>query len=179
MSITAGKIGLCLLFAIYNNFTDWRSYRISNRAVCWFGLGGLALNGLALGFPGILSSLAGGCLMLCLLPLFVLRMLGAGDIKELLAIGCMLGLGFAPKVLLYSILAAGGLAVLTLLWRGNAWQRLRYIYLYIKNCFLSGGVMPYTDELGKEESAVFRFSFGITGGLLILGLERLLPVLAG
>lgn len=174
-AVFGGKIALCLLFALYNNFTDWQSWRISNQAVMLFVMLGLGVNTLCLGWQGLLLALAGGSVMLVLLPLFALRMLGAGDIKELLAIGCMLGWPTAPAVLLYSLLAAGILALAVLLLRRNFDQRRHYLLSYFKSCWLLGRPLPYNARLDNKEAAGFRFSFGVTGGLVLLSLR----VLAG
>lgn len=167
------RIGLCLVFSLYNNFTDWKDFRIRNRAVVLFAALGLMANVICSGGRGLLGALAGCGIMLCLLPLFALRMLGAGDIKALMSIGCMLGFPAAPQALAYSLLGAGVAAVLTVLFRKNGKMRLRRLFAYLKFCWISKTILPYAEKLDHQDGG-FRFSFGITAGLLALLGETLL-----
>lgn len=168
MKIVYVQLALCLIFSLYNNFTDWRSYCIKNRAVLLFGLLGIGFNCAYYGVSGLLSSLGGATVMLCLLPLFALRMLGAGDIKALMAVGCMLGWRLALPALLYSLLAAGGVALLVLLWRRSGRERLRHLLKYFQSCFLSRSLLSYRSGFDSDDSGIFRFSFGITLGLVLM-----------
>ncbi|MCI6567811.1 MAG: prepilin peptidase [Dysosmobacter sp.] len=161
------KLLACLAFCLCANLTDWKSFRIRNRAVAVFLALGLAANLYLSGPRGLLSALAGGLVMLCLFPLFALRMLGAGDVKALMAVGCMLGWPMALSALAYSILAAGVLAVCVLLFRKNGRERLKYFLTYCKLCWYSRSLQPYAASM-KADSGSFRFSFGITLGILAL-----------
>ncbi len=166
----AVRLGICLVFSLYSNWTDWREGRVHNRAVAVLALLGLAWRGFAAGWQGIGNALAGGAVMLALFPLFALRMMGAGDVKALMAIGFVLGFPLAVWALLYSILGAGAVALCMLAVRKNGRVRLRRLWDYLKSCWLLKTVLPYTQEL-KTEDGGFCFTFGITLGISALLLE--------
>lgn len=161
-----GKILLCLLYSLYNNYTDWKTYRLHNRAFLLFFALGIAVNAFAGGLGGVKDALLGGALMLILLPLFALRFMGAGDIKALIGVGTMLGFPAAAWSLAFSLIAAGVLAAGAMLLRGNARRRFRYLWEYLKSCWLTRGVLPYPEE-ARQKDGLIRFSFAITAGLLI------------
>lgn len=161
------RLTLCLVFSFYNNVTDLRTCKIRNRAVVLFALLALAINLAASGWRGLLSALGGGAVMLFLFPFFFLRMLGAGDVKALMAVGLMLGLPEAVWAMLYSLLGGGVIALGVLLFRKNGLARVKYFFSYCKICFLTQTLQPYAGKL-EESNGGFRFSFGITLGLLAL-----------
>jgi len=164
------RIGVCLAFSLYCNWTDWRETRVHNRAAAVFALLGPAWWGFTDGWRGMAGSLAGGAVMLALIPLFALRMLGAGDVKALMAVGLLLGFPEAGRALLYSLLGAGVAAACALAVRRNARARLRKLWDYMKCCWLLRKPLAYTQTLG-EGGGGFHFTFGVTLGLLALLLE--------
>jgi prepilin peptidase CpaA len=97
IAVTAASIALV---------TDVRTRRIPN----WLTLGacvfGLLLSLLVGGLQGGVSSLAGAALgFLLLIPFYVIRAMGAGDVKLLAGLGALLG----PELLL--VVATGGALV--------------------------------------------------------------------
>ena len=92
---------------------DWRTYRIPN----WLTLGGMVFGVLystaTHGFmAGLLPALGGlGIGLVLLLPLYALRVMGAGDVKLMAMVGAFLG----SSEILYAVLftfAVGGVAAL-------------------------------------------------------------------
>lgn len=163
-----GKLLFCLLFSVYSNLTDWRSYKIRNQAVLCTLIVGFVWNFAQTGAEGLLSALIGMLIPLALFPLFAVRMLGAGDVKALCAMGCLLGGMDSFRLLTASILCAGFFAVLALCLRKNGRARARYLIQYLKCCYLSRRFLPYTEENADSNDGAFRFSFGITGGVICL-----------
>ncbi len=166
------RLACCLIFSVAINISDWRERRIRNWEACAFALAGLAVNLVGGGGAGFLHALGGGAVMLLLFPVFALRMLGAGDVKALMAVGCMAGLPMAFWILVYSIIGAGALALIVLLSRRNAPERLKRLWNYCKFCLLTRRLQPYTQTLGEDGSG-FCFSFGITLGVLAALIESL------
>ena len=119
--------------------TDWRSRRIPNAVT--FGATAVAL-AFALatgGIDGVGKSLAGFALgLLIFLPLFLVRALGAGDVKLLAAIGAWLGPSLVGWVAVYGAIAGGALAVPWLLWRGQLRRTLANIWSLFVHWRLSG-----------------------------------------
>lgn len=112
------RIALLLAMLAVATWTDARTFRIPN----WLTYGGALLaliSAAASGLPATLTALAGLAVGLAaLLPLRLLRLLGAGDVKLMAAAGAFLG----PVDVLYAVVltfVAGG--VLALAW--SLWQR--------------------------------------------------------
>ncbi|MDC8758029.1 A24 family peptidase [Janthinobacterium fluminis] len=120
---------LCALLAAAV-WHDLRSRRIPNRLVFPGALAALALHtllpaggglfGAPFGGLGPLAALAGMALGLAaLLPMYMLRAMGAGDVKLLAMVGAFLGPHAIVGAALGSVLAGGVLALAVALWQGK------------------------------------------------------------
>lgn len=123
--ITAGLLVTCLLIAVFN---DIRHYRIPNSLIVSGVLAGMVLNTV---FPpetdtlGVLTSLAGLAVgLVVLLPLYLLRMMGAGDIKLMAMIGTFTGAHAILEITLYTLIVGGILAIGVSLLHGRLAQVL-------------------------------------------------------
>ena len=101
---------------------DLRTRRIPNQLVLWGTLAGLALNSFmpsgsglfdpsfgGLGLPQALAGAAAGLALL--LPMYLLRALGAGDVKLMAMCGAFLGPLAVLEAVLLTLLAGGVLAI--------------------------------------------------------------------
>lgn len=159
------KTGM-LLFAASACIWDLRRGKIPN---------GLILSGLAaglwgqlsrLGLDGVFVFLGGAVLPVILLwVLFVLRMLGAGDIKLLGVMGGFLGIRGSAVCILTSVLAGGVLAAFLMLYRGNLISRLSCFADYCRICARDRKWRVYPE--GKEEGGTFCFSIPILISVLL------------
>jgi len=96
---------------------DIRSHRIPNRLVLAGVVLGLALNGLLPGGLGWLSALKGLALGLAvLLPIYLLRAIGAGDVKLMGMVGAFLGAGDLIGALIATLVVGGVIALIAALW---------------------------------------------------------------
>jgi Flp pilus assembly protein protease CpaA len=100
-----------ILVTVLSVFFDLTVRRIPNWIIAFGLVGGLLLNALQ-GFSQFSHSLLGfiGGIALFIVP-FALGWMGAGDVKYFGMVGALLGVEWLPRVLFYSILAAGILAV--------------------------------------------------------------------
>lgn len=115
-----GLVNLLVLAAILARavYSDVRSHRISN-ALCAFGLvAGLTLQGLGGGLQGSISGLLGAVVgIACFAPFYLLRAMGAGDVKLLAAVGAFLGPVGALYAALLSLFVGALGAFSYVLWR--------------------------------------------------------------
>lgn len=134
---------------------------------------GLVTNFIEGGAKGITESLFGIFLpFVLLILLFILRMLGAGDVKLFCAIGSIVRFRDILYVMAYSFLAGGVIAIIILLLRKNGKERFRHIATYFKYSLLTFKITPYTDFENKEDGGKFRFAYAIaSGGIIYIVLE--------
>ena len=108
---------LCAILAVAV-YGDVRSHRISNTLSLLGLITGLALQLLGSGLHGLTSGLLGaGVGLACFAPFYLLRAMGAGDVKLLAAVGAFLGPQGAFYAALFSLLAGGLGAIGYVLWR--------------------------------------------------------------
>ena len=122
--ILAGVVILSLFAA----WTDLRSRRIPNWLTVSGLLLGIAENSAFTGWRGLRESLLGALLGLALLlPFVLLRSLGAGDWKLAGAVGAFSGPSLLVDLLLGSVLVAGVMALVLVIYKGRFVQTLRNI----------------------------------------------------
>ncbi len=127
---------------------------------------GITAAGLAMGFSyqaadkawlGIPLYLGGALLPVVLLGiLYYFRMIGAGDIKLLCAIGGFLGPADCFSCLTAAVLFGGVMALTVMLAKGNVWKRWLYFTEYVGEYSRTGRWRSYLE--GTEKDARFCFS---------------------
>jgi Flp pilus assembly protein protease CpaA len=137
------------LVTVLSVFFDLTVRRIPNWIIAFGLAGGLLLNA-SQGFGQFSQSLLGfiGGIAVFIVP-FALGWMGAGDVKYFGVVGALLGVGWLPRVLFYSIVAAGVLAVVCVAvgrfnsgWFQNAWTDCKLVLLSF------GRVLP--DSISKR-----------------------------
>ena len=130
-------------------FFDLTVRRIPNWIIAFGLLGGLLLNA-SQGFAQFSHSLLGfiGGIAVFIVP-FAFGWMGAGDVKYFGVVGALLGVEWLPRVLFYSILAAGVFAVgYVAIGRFNS-GLFKDVWIDCKLAILSlGRVLP--DSIGKR-----------------------------
>jgi prepilin peptidase CpaA len=117
---------LATIPALVAGWTDWRWRRIPNWLTVPALLLGIGANCVAGGWAGAKESLLGAGLGLgLLLPFVLIRSLGAGDWKLAGALGAFLGPSRMITVLLGTVLVAGLMAVVVIIWKKRVGQTLR------------------------------------------------------
>ena len=125
-------------------WTDLRRRRISNRLVLVGALTAVALHAMlpkgaglfseAPGGFGLLTALGGFVVGQCvLMPLYVLRAMGAGDVKLMAMVGAFLGPMSVVGAILMTLLAGGVLALIVTLWQRTLRATLSNVYLMLAN----------------------------------------------
>jgi prepilin peptidase CpaA len=141
--------------------TDLRARRIPNVVTLPALLLGLVLNTVLHGLEGGTTSLQGaGLALAALLPLYILRGMGAGDVKLMAAIGALKGPEFLIYTFAWASIFAGGMALVGLLRSrrlGLALGHLVYFRFFPRpdGTFISAGRLPYAPAIA-------------TGGVMVL-----------
>ena len=166
--------GLLTLFVGMISFYDWRERRIPNLIVFPAALIGLLLNayvgwnGLWFGFQGLVAGFA-----LLLIP-YLFRVMGAGDVKFLAAIGAFVGAFGSLRSLLFALLIYPLLALFFVLQQGKLSLTLRRFSLVLSRA--AGFVIPYfrlqamrMETLNDETipSATTPFALSLSAGTLV------------
>lgn len=156
------KILICSLFLIAINITDIKGYRIKNLVVIPAIILGLIC---AIVFNSFLDSIYGMLIPLILFPLYALKMLGAGDVKALCAIGAVLGLKLSIMTMLLTFISGGVIALGFMLFNKNFSGRFRNLFNYLRMSFFTRKMDQY--HYGESEKSYFRFSYAITAGTIL------------
>lgn len=159
------RLSACLFFLSLACITDIKYRKIRNWNVLALAILGIVLNFSEMGIKSVPYTLIGGfsCIALTI-PLYSLRMLGAGDIKLFGALGMVFGVLAGIKILLYSFLAGGLIAFIYMVINKNFKRRFEKLYSYIKVVFISGKLDGYQDFNDTEKGANFAFSLAILAG---------------
>ena len=155
-------VGLAALF-------DLKERRIPNWLILFALTGGVLLNSWQ-GMSHVIDAGLGFGLGIGALFLpFALGWIGAGDVKLVGAIGAILGRTLLPRVLLYSALAGGVLAIYSLLRNGINWQRIKSLWQDVSMLIYSQGVvLPETmHETKLTRAHTVPYGVAITIGTLI------------
>ncbi len=146
---------------------DIKTYKIKNITI----IVGLLMGGLFLIFEKdlqtILMYLCGmGLPILILMPLFILRMFGAGDIKLFSVIGLFLGPQMVLKVIVVSFFLGAALSCFKLFKNRNIKQRANYFIQYIKGVSYCRE-LEYYDAKGDNYKNAIHFSIPIFAALCV------------
>ncbi len=165
MTIKYIQLSILLVLAL---ISDIKTYKIKNNIVYPFIILGLLTNVYYNSLQGVKESLIGIMLpILLLFILYLLRMLGAGDIKLFSAIGSIMGYGFVFNTILYSIIAGGIISLEILIVKKNGRKRLVYLLKYLKISILTCSMLPYEDFNEKSDGSKFHFGYAVICGTII------------
>ena len=154
-----------MALAICGGWLDWRSRRIPNWLTVPALLLGLGANTLAWGWPGAKAALEGTGLGLgLLLPLVLLRGLGAGDWKLMGALGAFLGPARLLVVLLGTVFIAGAMAVVEMVRRKRVKQTLANLWILIL-IVLTFGHRSARENISLDNPRLIALPFGAAAAL--------------
>src|SRR5271170_4225581 len=155
-----------VLVAIGAGVLDWRYRRIPNWLMVSGFAAGVAVNTILYRWPGLKAALLGTLLGLgLLLPFVLVRSLGAGDWKLAGALGACLGPRQLLSVLAGTILVAGVMALIIVIWKGRLKQTLLNIAGLLAALFSLR--MPGS-EVSLDDPQSTRIPFGVAMALAVL-----------
>jgi prepilin peptidase CpaA len=157
---------LATIPAVIAGWTDWRSRRIPNWLTVPALFCGIVLNSIVLGWTGAKASLLGAGLGLgLLLPFVLIKSLGGGDWKLVGALGAFLGPPRLIDVLLGTILVAGVMAVVVIVWKKRVGQTLRNLGHMLAALFTLHLPGP---EVSLDNPGSSRIPFGVAVALTVV-----------
>lgn len=157
------KNGLMLTTILIAVYQDIKYKKIKNYLTISIILVGLILS-IFEGIESITDSLFGICLPFFICSLFyILKMLGAGDVKLYCALGSVMGKVWIINCMMLSILFGGALALLIMIFYGILFERLKYLFNYLKNLILMQEIIPYQDFTNSNK-ATFPYAIAIAFG---------------
>jgi len=117
---------LAVAVALCAAFTDVKERRIANRLTYSAVVAGFALQAVLHGLNGLLLS-AGGALLFggVFMLFYIVRAMGAGDVKLAAALGSIVGLSATRPLMFATAVAGAALAVWFMVWSGRVVETLR------------------------------------------------------
>jgi prepilin peptidase CpaA len=165
------RAGMLILLLIGAAISDYRSHRIPNWLVLAGMLFGVIYNTVFPHSPrdNMLFPLAGlGLGFLLFLPLYLIRVMGAGDVKLMAMVGAFLGPGDTFYAMLASMVAGGALAIGFVLAKGVATRMLRNIGTLFQMGFLSviAGTAPNLQIEAGQTAGKLPYGVAIAAGTI-------------
>lgn len=146
--------------ALIAGWTDFRTRKIPNWLTVPAVISGICLRTALSGWPGAKASLEGlGLALGLLLPLVLLRALGAGDWKLMGAVGAFLGPKLFLLVLLGSILVSGLMAMVEMARTQRVRETLHNLGVLLKG-FVSFG-LRVNPQISLDNPHLLKLPFGV------------------
>jgi prepilin peptidase CpaA len=156
-----------VVVTILAGWVDFRTHKIPNWLTVPALFLGLTLRTVVSGWPGAKASLQGaGLALVLLLPLVLMRGLGAGDWKLMGAIGAFVGPVMFLFVLLGSVLVSGLMAMVEMMRTRRLKETFHNLYVLVHG-FLSFGLRP-NPEISLDNPALLKLPFGVAVAIATL-----------
>lgn len=149
-------------------FVDMRRYKIPNLCIVVGMIAGLIMTYASYSFAGVGEALAqAGLVFLVLYPFYLMRGIGAGDVKLFIMTACFLQGKRLLDYLLISMLIAGAVSIFKMICFTESRQRLLYLGRYLRKVALTGSVDAYNVGTLQPRS-VIRLSVPALAGAVLL-----------
>jgi prepilin peptidase CpaA len=139
---------------------DFRTHRIPNWLTVPALCAGVSLRAVLGGWPGALTALEGaGLALILLLPLVLMRALGAGDWKLMGAVGAFLGPVLFLFVLVGSIFVSGLMAIVEMMRTRRVKETFQNLFVLVRG-FISFGLRT-NPEISLDNPRLLKLPFGV------------------
>lgn len=159
------RVFLIFFFGI-GAFFDWKERKVPN----WWVLSGLAAG---IFFRKQYFFLPAIAVILLFFPLFLCRMIGAGDIKAMAVLVGFTGFGCGAVCLMAGFLIGGIFSLCKLLYKRELVRRLAYFGAYIQRLIRTRQIVPYylpdRDGYGAAVPLTVCLFAGLCIGMLLTG----------
>lgn len=171
-TITTAPWAVAVAIAIVAGIWDWRNRRIPNWLTVSGLAAGIAVNTLIFRWPGFKAALLGAALGLgLLLPFVLIRSLGAGDWKMAGALGACVGPRPLLSILMVTVLLAGVMALIMVIWSGRLKRTLVNIGRLLAALFSLR--MPGSEvSLDDPQSTKIPFGVAMAAAVLFCAISR-------
>ena len=158
------KIVLLVLIISISAYTDIKENKIKNKYLLIALILGLVMSTLTNGIVGAKDSLLGIIIpFLILFIFFVMRMLGAGDIKLFCTIGSIMGLNFVINNIMYTVFSTGIVIIVKLIVSKELFKIFKGTYYYFKSMILGRNFVEFPNVKNNR----FPFAVSIFVGTII------------
>ncbi|WP_077602597.1 A24 family peptidase [Oceanobacillus sojae] len=161
-----GHFILLIIFLLVVAYFDISKQRIPNWLNVTGVLAGILYHLFVHQIDGLLQSvfgvLAGGGIMLVL---YIFKAIGAGDVKLFAAIGAITGVLFTLYATMYSIVFAGIIGVIILLFTKTIFINMLLAFIHIKESIQKRSLTPL-EAFKKNVSNRFPFIFAVIPGVI-------------
>jgi prepilin peptidase CpaA len=141
-------------------WVDFRTRKIPNWLTLPALVLGVAIHIVTAGWSGAIASLEGaGLALVLLLPLVLLRGLGAGDWKLMGAVGAFLGPRMFLFVLVGSLLVSSLMAIVAMLRAQRVGETLRNMWILVRGFFSFG--LRVNPKISLDNPALLKLPFGV------------------
>jgi prepilin peptidase CpaA len=148
-------------------WVDFRTRKIPNWLTVPALLLGIGMHIVVAGWPGAKASLEGaGLALVLLLPVVLLRGLGAGDWKLMGAVGAFLGPVMFLFVLVGSLLVSGLMAIVAMLRAQRVGETLRNMWILVRGFFSFG--LRVNPKISLDNPALLKLPFGVAVAVSML-----------
>lgn len=159
--------GVTIVLALSAGWIDWRSRRLPNWLTVTGFAAGIIGNSIFFGWAGMKDAFIGAAIPLgVLLPVVLLRGLGAGDWKLMGALGALVGREEILHLLLATIIFAGVIAVGQMIWHKRVFVTLRNMWELVQGFFIFG-LKPHP-ELNIYNGEAKSLPFGVAAAAATL-----------
>jgi prepilin peptidase CpaA len=154
--------------ALISSVFDVRSRRIPNFITMPAFLFGLALHLALGGWSQLFTALAAGIICgLVFLVFYLAGGMGAGDVKLIMAVGCIAGLSHVAYLLVLTALSGGAMAIVLAVARGRLQQTLTNVGALASH-HGHEGLQPHPEiNLSNSETLRLPYALAIAGGSLL------------
>jgi prepilin peptidase CpaA len=162
---SATKIwSLAMMVGLTAGWIDYRTRRIPNWLTVSGALLGIVLEWFQYGPRGVTMSLQGMFLaLLCLLPMVLLRAMGAGDWKLMGALGAILGPVMMLFILVGAIFVSGVMAMVIIIRAKRVKETFINVFVLVQG-FLSFGLRGFPD-ITLDNPDLLKLPFGVAAAL--------------